>query len=171
MSEYKKGKYSFSLAPALVLVGKEIVEERKNQVEGFIRELEDYNIILRDLAEEEVSLDLRNELLNIAMYISENAEIYNEFYEKKELPINKISKVVLKPKQFLQKWREHIIVYSLILGNYNYKHISDYLKIIEKKEEKMPTQLPKTGTNLYAVSATVILILVVSYAYLARKEK
>ena len=29
MSEYKKGKYSFSLAPALVLVGKEIVEERK----------------------------------------------------------------------------------------------------------------------------------------------
>ena len=30
MSEYKKGKYSFSLAPALVLVGKEIVEERKN---------------------------------------------------------------------------------------------------------------------------------------------
>ena len=105
MSEYKKGKYSFSLAPALVLVGKEIVEERKNQVEGFIRELEDYNIILRDLAEEEVSLDLRNELLNIAMYISENAEIYNEFYEKKELPINKISKVVLKPKQFLQKWK------------------------------------------------------------------
>ena len=46
MSEYKKGKYSFSLAPALVLVGKEIVEERKNQVEGFIRELEDYNIII-----------------------------------------------------------------------------------------------------------------------------
>ena len=46
MSEYKKGKYSFSLAPALVLVGKEIVEERKNQVEGFIIELEDYNIIL-----------------------------------------------------------------------------------------------------------------------------
>ena len=135
MSEYKKGKYSFSLAPALVLVGKEIVEERKNQVEGFIRELEDYNIILRDLAEEEVSLDLRNELLNIAMYISENAEIYNEFYEKKQLPLNKIAKVVLKPRQFLQKWREYIIVYSLILGNYNYKHISDYLKIIEKKEE------------------------------------
>ena len=79
MSEYKKGKYSFSLAPALVLVGKEIVEERKNQVEGFIRELEDYSIILRDLAEEEVSLDLRNELLNIAMYISENAEIYRKF--------------------------------------------------------------------------------------------
>lgn len=135
MSEYKKGKYSFSLAPALVLVGKEIVEERKNQVEGFIRELEDYNIILRDLAEEEVSLDLRNELLNIAMYISENAEIYNEFYEKKQLPLNKIAKVVLKPRQFLQKWREYIIVYSLILGNYNYKHISDYLKIIEKKED------------------------------------
>ena len=120
MSEYKKGKYSFSLAPALVLVGKEIVEERKNQVEGFIRELEDYNIILRDLAEEEVSLDLRNELLNIAMYISENAEIYNEFYEKKQLPLNKIAKVVLKPRQFLQKWREYIIVYSLILGNYNF---------------------------------------------------
>ncbi len=135
MSEYKKGKYSFSLAPALVLVGKEIVEERKEEIEEFIRELEDYNIILRDLAVEEVSIDLRNELLNIAMYISEDAEIYNEFYEKKELPINKISKVVLKPKQFLQKWREHIIVYSLILGSYNYKHISDYLKVIEKKEE------------------------------------
>ena len=49
MSEYKKGKYSFALAPALVLVGKEIVEERKNQVVGFIWELEDYKIIIRDL--------------------------------------------------------------------------------------------------------------------------
>ena len=123
MSEYKKGKYSFSLAPALVLVGKEIVEERKNQVEKFIRELEDYDVILRDLAEEEVSFDLRNDLLNIAMYISETAEIYNEFYEKKELPINKISKGVLKSRQFLQKWRDYIIVYSLILGDYNYKYI------------------------------------------------
>lgn len=135
MSEYKKDRYSFSLAPALVLVGKEIVEERKNQVEKFIRELEYYDIILRDLAEEEVSFDLRNDLLNIAMYISENAEIYNEVYEKKELSINKISKVVLKPRQFLQKWREYIIVYSLILGNYNYKYIADYLKIIQKKED------------------------------------
>ena len=124
MSEYKKGKYSFSLAPALVLVGKEIVEERKNQVEKFIRELEDYDVILRDLAEEEVSFDLRNDLLNIAMYISETAEIYNEFYEKKELPINKISKSVLKSRQFLQKWRDYIIVYSLILGDYNYKYIA-----------------------------------------------
>ncbi len=43
--------------------------------------------------------------------------------------------------------------------------------VTEKEEEKMPTQLPKTGANLYAVSATVILILVVAYAYLARKEK
>ena len=135
MSEYKKGKYSFSLAPALVLVGKEIVEERKNQVEKFIRELEDYDVILRDLAEEEVSFDLRNDLLNIAMYISETAEIYNEFYEKKELPINKISKSVLKSRQFLQKWRDYIIVYSLILGDYNYKYIADYLKIIQKKED------------------------------------
>ena len=135
MSEYKKGKYSFSLAPALVLVGKEIVEERKNQVEKFIRELEDYDVILRDLAEEEVSFDLRNDLLNIAMYISETAEIYNEFYEKKELPINKISKGVLKSRQFLQKWRDYIIVYSLILGDYNYKYIADYLKIIQKKED------------------------------------
>ena len=100
MSEYKKGKYSFSLAPALVLVGKEIVEERKNQVEGFIRELEDYSIILRDLAEEEVSLDLRNELLNIAMYISENAEIYkanaDEYIGKIQNIDTQIGKIVNK---------------------------------------------------------------------------
>ena len=74
-------------------------------------------------------------ILYIAMYISETAEIYNEFYEKKELPINKISKGVLKSRQFLQKWRDYIIVYSLILGDYNYKYIADYLKIIRKKED------------------------------------
>ncbi|MEI3368705.1 MAG: hypothetical protein V8R03_06835 [Clostridium sp.] len=56
MSEYKKGKYSFSLAPALVLVGKEIVEERKNQVEKFIRELEDYDVILRDWQRKKLAL-------------------------------------------------------------------------------------------------------------------
>lgn len=39
------------------------------------------------------------------------------------------------------------------------------------KEEKTPTHLPKTGINLYAASAVVIMILVVSYIYVARKEK
>ena len=109
MSEYKKGKYSFSLAPALVLVGKEIVEERKNQVEGFIRELEDYNIILRDLAEEEVSLDLRNELLNIAMYISENAEIYKANADEY---IGKIQNIDTQIRKIVNKMDKKEIIFA-----------------------------------------------------------
>ena len=135
MSEYKKDRYSFSLAPALVLVSKEIVEERSREANQLITELEEYGIILKDLAAEEISYELRNQLVNIAMFISEDTEIYNKLYEKKELPIAKLSKAVLKSKQFLYKWREYIIAYTLILGSYKYKHISDYLKIIEEKDE------------------------------------
>lgn len=135
MSEYKKGKYSFSLAPVSVIVGTEVIEERKNQIEELIRDLEEYDIILKDLAEDEVSYDLRNEILNIAMYISKDEKIYNELCEKKDISLSKLSKIVLKSRRFLQKWREYIIVYTLILGNSNYKYISDYLKIVEKKED------------------------------------
>lgn len=136
MDEFKKGRFSFSLTPALVLVGEEIVEERSKQTEELNAELETYGIILRDLTCDNISYELRNEILNIAMFIRDNAEIYNMLYEKKELPMKRLSKAILKPKQYLQKWRDYIIVYSIILGNYNYKYISDYLKIIEKRDEQ-----------------------------------
>lgn len=136
MGEYKKGKYSFSLAPALSVIGQDYWEVRCSEAKRLIGELESYGIIIKDLVAVEVPYEIRNEILNIAMFISEDVEIYNYLYEKKKLPVTKLSRIVKKNKKFFERWNEYIIAYSIIIGDYNYRSIAEYLKIIENMHKK-----------------------------------
>ena len=134
MSIYQKDKYRFSSNPALVLMGSDIIEERGRQALEFSEQLAEYGIVLKDLTAIDFDEAVRNEILNIAIYISESAELYAEMEEKKELPIKKISKDVLRTRKLLDSWKEYIIAYTLIIGSYKYKHLNDYLRIVENVE-------------------------------------
>ena len=131
MSIYQKDKYKFSSNPALVAMGKDITEARASQARGFCSELNEYGIILKDLLEIELSEAERNEILNIAIFISESAELYGEMEANKELPIKKIVKEVLRTRKIIDSWKEYIIAYALIIGSYKYKNLNDYLRIVE----------------------------------------
>ena len=134
MSIYQKDKYKFSSNPALLVMGKDIVEARANQAEEFCSQLNEYGIILKDLLEIDLSESVRNEILNIAIFISESAELYGEMEANKELPIRKIAKEVLRTRKIIDSWKEYIIAYTLIIGSYKYKNLNDYLRIVEEAD-------------------------------------
>ena len=115
-------------------MGKDIVEARANQAEEFCSQLNEYGIILKDLLEIDLSESVRNEILNIAIFISESAELYGEMEANKELPIRKIAKEVLRTRKIIDSWKEYIIAYTLIIGSYKYKNLNDYLRIVEEAD-------------------------------------
>jgi hypothetical protein len=119
----------------LTLVGEDIVEERGEQIVALIDELISYSVVLKDLTYIEAPYNIRNELVNIALYIVSNVELYEEFIEKKELPISKIMKAIAKPRKFIEKYKEYIITYLIVLGNPSYKLIQDYLRVAEENKK------------------------------------
>lgn len=135
MSEFQKGKYRFSPVSPLVVVGADVIEERREEIITLRDELILYSVVLKDLTYLEVPYDIRNELLNIALYIISDVELYENFTEKKELPIEGICKRVAKPRKYIEQYKEYIITYIIILGNPGYKLIQDYLKVIEENKK------------------------------------
>lgn len=135
MSEFQKDKYKFSYMSPLTLVGDDVIEERREQIGELIEELIVYSVVLKDLTYVEAPYNIRNELLNIALYIVSNVELYEEFIEKKELPILKVIKAIAKPRKFIEKYKEYIITYLIVLGNPSYKLIQDYLRVVEENKK------------------------------------
>ena len=131
MSKFDKYRVKFSLTQPISLVGEGIVEERGNQIISMIDELSSYNIFIKDLVNECPSINIRNKVLNIAYYIVEESEYYDNLIKNKELSIDEISANIKIEKSFLELWQEYIIAYVVILGNPNYKYINDYLRIEE----------------------------------------
>lgn len=131
MSDFDKNKYKFSLLEPLSLAGEVVVKERGSQCNSMVDELILHNVLIKDLVSECPSIEIRNEILNIAYYLISDMECYEKIIEDKELPIIKIAKRIPISRSFLKLWQEYIIAYVIILGNPNYKYIQDYFRIEE----------------------------------------
>lgn len=129
MDNFQSNKYRFSSAKPLILITDNIIEERNKQVNNFTTELIKYKVLLRDLIKENITYSTRNELLNIAMFISNNFELYDEFIKNEDIPIDELHKETKVDKKIIEKYREYIIAYALIFGNPTYKNIQDYIQI------------------------------------------
>lgn len=135
MSEFQKDKYRFSSMTPLTVVGDDVIEGRREQIETLINELISNSIVLKDLTYMEIPYNIRNELLNIAFHIISDVEIYEEFIEKKELPTLKICRKIVKSKKFIEEYKEYIITYVTILSNPSYRLIQDYLSVVEDNKK------------------------------------
>lgn len=135
MDNFQINKYRFSSAKPLILIADNIIEARNKQVNNFTTELIKYKILLRDLIKEDISYSTRNELLNIAMFISNNFELYDEFIKNEDIPIDELYNETKIDKNFIEKYREYIIAYTLIFGNPTYKNIQDYIQIEENSDD------------------------------------
>ena len=69
MDKFHKNKYRFSSIKSLILISDEIIELRNQQIIMFNSELLRYKVLVKDLIKDNVSYSIRNELLNIAMFI------------------------------------------------------------------------------------------------------
>lgn len=143
MSEFQKNKYRFSSAKPLILVGDDIIEFRNEEINKFLAELMQYKVLLRDLINNNIDYSERNEALNIALYIVGDKELYEEFINSKEIPVDKLYEREYIDKKVISKYREYLIAYILIFGNDDYKYIQDYVQIVEQSEDEVNTSLIK----------------------------
>ena len=134
MSYYEKTNYKFSSTTSLLDIKEESTLARQKQIKSFIKELESYKILLRDLTNFKIEYKIKNQILNIAFFIVNNVELLEKFRETKEIEIEIISKEFLKMRKYIRDWEVYIVAYVLILSNPNYKGIQDYLKVIEDTE-------------------------------------
>ena len=137
MEKFQKNKYRFSSIKPLVLISDEVIELRSQQIAMLISDLLKYKVLLRDLVKDNVSYSIRNELLNIAMFISNDIELYDRFIKEEDIPVDKIRVEARVDSKFINKYRDYIIIYTLILGNSDYKNLQDYIEIVENTEEDL----------------------------------
>ena len=90
MDKFHKNKYRFSSIKSLILISDEIIELRNQQIIMFNSELLKYKVLVKDLIKDNVSYSIRNELLNIAMFITTNSELYDEFIKQEDIPVNAV---------------------------------------------------------------------------------
>ena len=137
MDKFQSGKYKFSSVKPLFLIGNYVIGERGKEINILVDELIKYKVLIKDLISREVSYSQRNELVTISMYIAANFELYDSFINNIEIPFSKLQMFTRVNKKFLEKYRDYIIAYTLILGNPNYKNLQDYIQIVENTEEDL----------------------------------
>lgn len=137
MDKFHKNKYRFSSIKPLILISDEVIEFRKQQITMFTSELLKYKVLVRDLVKDNVSYSIRNELLNIAMFITNDIELYDKFIKEEDITVDAIHRATRIDSKYINKYREYIIAYTLILGNPNYKNLQDYIEILENTEEDL----------------------------------
>ncbi|MDU2265340.1 hypothetical protein [Clostridium celatum] len=147
MQEFINDKYRFSSACPLVLLGDDIIEARSNEIDKITSELIEYKVLIRDLIENDISYEIRNEILNIALFITENVELYDKFIESKELPVDEISKETNKLKSYIEKYKQYIIAYVIIFGNPAYRYIREYVQIVENNKDEIGKELIEFKEN------------------------
>lgn len=137
MDKFHNNKYRFSSIKPLILISDEIIESRNQQITTLASELLKYKVLIRDLVKDNVSYSTRNELLNIAMFLTSNIELYDDLINKEDIPVDALHILTRVDKKYIQKYREYIIAYILIFGNPNYKNLQDYIQIVENTDEDL----------------------------------
>lgn len=134
---FNKDKYVFASLPSMLLMGDSAENNRNKQIALFLDELNMYNVLLKDLVNFSLNENDRNRALNIAYYITENDELLNIIIQKKDLPISKLSKLTKIKPEYIEKCRDYIIAYYIILTNSNYRLIQDYFRIKLKEDNNV----------------------------------
>lgn len=133
--DFKRDTYRFYKKPGVIDVSEKLVKLREEQLNNFCNELFEFKVVVSDLTTNIPNEKERNLLLNISYYIVNDIELLDYFKEKESLKLNTISKRTKVPIRFLEKWKDYLITYVLIIENTNYKYIQDYLKIVENDGE------------------------------------
>jgi hypothetical protein len=136
---FNKHKYVFASIPSISLIGDSVESNRNKQINLLLNELNMYNILIKDLVSFQLKESDRNMALNIAYYISENDELIKIINRKQDLPIAKLNKLTRIKHQYIEKYRDYIIVYYIILTNPNYMCIQDYFRIRLKEDNNIKT--------------------------------
>ena len=136
-SSFNRNKYVFASIPSMLLVGDSAEINRSKQISLFLNELNTYNVLLKDLVNFPLKEIDRNLALNIAYYIYDNEELIKTIAQKKDLPFSRLSRLTKIKVEYLEKCRDYIMTYYIILTNPNYKGIQDYFRVKLREDDNV----------------------------------
>ena len=145
---FNKDKYVFASIPSMLLIGDSAEDNGNKQLALFLNELSMYNVLLKDLVNFSLKENDRNIALNIAYYITYDDELLKIIIRKKDLPISKLSKLTKIKTEYIEKCRDYIIAYYIILNNPNYRLIQEYFRI-KLREDNNVMSISNKNQNLY----------------------
>lgn len=132
--KFNKNKYVFSKSAGFLSIGEGGDRKRKEQIALFRKEVYLYEVYINKLSLIKTSYEIRNVLLNISFYIIENGDILNNLYKKKRLNVSLLSSECMIKREFIHKYKEYIIFYTILFANPKYKLIQNYFRIIQVEE-------------------------------------
>jgi len=150
-----KDKYEFISGPPIFMMDNNIINE-PNQVELFVKDLNKYGILIKDLVNYPLKEKERNISLNIAYYLSDDIELSEKIIQNGQINIIKISKITRINTEHLRKWRKYITAYWLILSNDKYKLIQDYIKIQMTSKIPERKKYKKNNNNIKYYTGIII---------------
>lgn len=134
---FNRNKYVFTHIPMMLISSNEDKVEKSKEISMFLRELEEYNVIFKDLVNFPLSEDKRNLSLNIAYYLVENVEIQDKLIHKKSIPFQELSVCTRISKSNLEKLNDYIIAYYIIISNLKYRFLQEHLKVKLRDDNKV----------------------------------
>jgi hypothetical protein len=124
-----KDRYIFSYDAKLVPLSSEDENARSNEVSLYLKELTLYSVSINLLTRQAPKYSVKNQLLNIAYFCTEEKFLYDSIKANRKLPFKKLSDLTFTSKSFIEKWQHYIIAYFLLLSNKNYYRLKNYLNI------------------------------------------
>ena len=111
--KFMKDKYEFTSASPIILMDSADRDNRNEQINLLIEDLNMYNVFLKDLVNFPLKEKERNIALNIAYYIIENEELRDNLNLSRHLNIPKLSRATKIKSDYIKKWKDYIVAYFI----------------------------------------------------------
>lgn len=134
---FNRNKYVFTHIPMMLISSNADKAEKSKEISMFLKELEEYNVVFKDLVNFPLSEDKRNLSLNIAYYLVENTEIQDKLIRKKAIPFKELSVSIRISISNLEKLNDYIIAYYIIVSNLKYRYLQEHLKVKLRDDNKV----------------------------------
>lgn len=138
MSEeiFERNKFKFTTKKTIKLVeNKNDINKKKDAISFLNKELRLYNLDIKKLYNNIPTYAVRNVLLNMAYYVAENEELIEFITRRREIPFIKLANKTGESKKFIEKYKDYLMLYILLIHTNKYKWIQNYLAIVDGREE------------------------------------
>ncbi|AZB42514.1 RNA polymerase sigma factor SigI [Bacillus sp. FJAT-42376] len=132
LQEHEEGEASQSKIEADLSIDEyqKLVEQehRKEEILHFQGVLKEFNLTIADLIDHSPKhIDARQNAIQVAQILVEHEELTKILFQKKQLPVKQLEKLVSVSRKTVERNRKYIIAMAVILTG-DYLYLKDYIK-------------------------------------------
>lgn len=130
----------------------------RSEIRSFLKDLADYKISLRRLAEQEVDYSDRNKLLNIALRLINEHQIAADLVHKKALPLAPAAQAAGCDEGYIEAHRDYVVAYMLLLGTGQHAFLARQLSIGTRIDGEKRPEHNNLGVKLKDFGITSVVL-------------